>query len=244
MNLKEPVVTDETDSFGNAIVDYRGGSEIHFGDPLLASKAKDKNDLRYIKLHDDLFWAATCRGFAFGSLDNDYRVPDLGTEFISKGDMKGVFDSVVNGIQMPPAIFDDYVEALFVSAGVDSLPYIAGKGFNVNCADEFPSLFFMFDSTWLEVQAIHYVRDISYEQDRSQCMMILQQGEAPFLVMGTPAYLDYYVVHDDEAGKIGFVAQKGSEKKGPFAAGDKPWINLTDAAKRAEILDTKTEEEK
>ena len=62
--------------------------------------------------------------------------------------------------------------------------------------------------------------------------------------MGVPIYLDYYVVHDDENGKIGFVGQKGSQKKGPYAAGSKPWINLTDASNRAEIEDTRTEEEK
>ena len=88
------------------------------------------------------------------------------------------------------------------------------------------------------------MRDVSYEQDGSYCLMLLQQGEAPFLVMGAPVFYDYYVVHDDEAGKLGFVPQIGSEKKGPFAAGDKPWIKLTDAAKREEILDTKTEEQK
>ena len=121
MHLTGPVSTTITDPTTNGLITTRNhyGSEIHFGDPLLARKASNASDLRNIKLHDDLFWAATCRGFAFGSLDNDYRVPDLGTEFISKGDMKGVFDSVVNGIQMPPAIFDDYVEALFVSAGYD-----------------------------------------------------------------------------------------------------------------------------
>ena len=88
------------------------------------------------------------------------------------------------------------------------------------------------------------MRDISDMLDGSQCLMILQQGEAPFLVMGEPVYLDYYVVHDDEAGKMGFAPQKGSEKKGPYKAGDKPFINLIDAAKRAEILESKTEEEK
>ena len=121
LHLTGPTSLTITDPTTNGLITSVNhyGSEIHFGDPLLSRKAADANDLRNIKLHDDLFWAATCRGFAFGSLDNDYRVPDLGTEFISKGDMKGVFDSVVNGIQMPPAIFDDYVEALFVSAGYD-----------------------------------------------------------------------------------------------------------------------------
>ena len=85
------------------------------------------------------------------------------------------------------------------------------------------------------------MREIS--EGSSLCMMTLLQGDEPFLVMGAPVYLDYYVIHDDTAGKIGFVASKGADKKGPYKAGDKPWINLTDAAKRAEILDTKTEED-
>ena len=87
------------------------------------------SEMRYIKLHDDLFWAATCRGFAFGSLDNDYRVPDLGTEYINKGDMKTIFDSASNTIQMPPTIFDEYLTALIVSVGSDvNEQYIEGQG--------------------------------------------------------------------------------------------------------------------
>ena len=73
--------------------------------------------------------------------------------------------------------------------------------------------------------------------------MLLEQGEAPFLIMGVPIYLDYYVVHDDDRDRIGFVAQKDSKKKGPFAAGDKPWINLVDAAKREEVENKLSDEE-
>ena len=140
---------------------------------MLASM-RDSSDLRYIKLHDDLFWAATCRGFAFGSLSNDYRIPDLKTEFISKGDMKTVFDSALNGIQMPPTIFDEYVEALQVHAGTDdAFPYVDGSGFFVGCNTYFPNLYFMLDNTWIEVEPKHYVRDVSELQDGSNCVMQL-----------------------------------------------------------------------
>ena len=135
---------------------------------------KNPDRLQYIKLHDDLFWAASCQGFAFGPLLNDYRVPDLGTEFISKGDMKSIFDTASNTIQMPPAIFDDYLEALIVTTdAVLNESYVDGQGVYVNCNAEFPSLFFMFDQTWLEVEPQHYVRDVSAEQDASECLLLL-----------------------------------------------------------------------
>ena len=67
-------------------------SYIHFGDPLISSM-KNADRLTYIKLHDDLFWSASCEGFAFGELHNDYRVPDLQTSFVRDGKMYSIFDS-------------------------------------------------------------------------------------------------------------------------------------------------------
>ena len=89
---------------------------INFGDPDVRVM-RNADDLRYIKLHDDLFWAASCRGFAFGSLDIDYRVPDLGSDYTGAGEMKAIFDSASSTIQMPIDLFDMYFEALIVSIG-------------------------------------------------------------------------------------------------------------------------------
>ena len=47
-------------------------------------------------------------------------------------------------------------------------------------------------------------------------MLSLTVGEQPFLIMGLPIYMDYFTVHDDIGGQIGFVPRKGSAKNGPF----------------------------
>jgi hypothetical protein len=78
-------------------------------------KVVDK--LMYIGLEDDLFWAASCQGFAFGPLLNDYKVPDLKTDYISKGHMYSVFDSASNTIQLPDIIFNHFVDALSIEVG-------------------------------------------------------------------------------------------------------------------------------
>lgn len=64
----------------------------------------------------------------------------------------------------------------------------------------------MFDKTWLTVDVDDYVIDVSEAQDRSQCYLLIAQGESPFLVMGLPLFVGYYTVHDDVNGKIGFAA--------------------------------------
>ena len=73
-------------------------------------------------------------------------------------------------------------------------------------------------------------------------MLLLQQGEAPFLIMGVPIYLDYYAVHDDNQDRIGFTSQNGGNKKGPYAAEGQPWMHLSDASRRGELENVKTAE--
>jgi len=43
---------------------------------------KNMQDLRYIDLEDNLFWATSCEGFAFGSVKNSFAIPNLLSQFI------------------------------------------------------------------------------------------------------------------------------------------------------------------
>ena len=67
-------------------------SLIHFGAPQTSSM-KTEDNLTYIKLQDDLFWSASCQGFAFNDLYNDYSIPDLQTTFVRDGKIYSIFDS-------------------------------------------------------------------------------------------------------------------------------------------------------
>ena len=45
-----------------------------------------------------------------------------------------------------------------------------------------------------------YLNDISRGQDFSVCRLALQPLDAPFNIIGSPIYSDYYVKHDWEDG--------------------------------------------
>ena len=136
---------------------------IYFGEPL-TKKMKKPESIHYIKLQDDLFWAASCQGFAFGPLLNDYRVPDFNSDFINNGEMYSIFDSGSNTIQMPENIFEPFLNALLLEVGQGvSDRYVDGQGVYVPCNRAYPDLHFLFDRTWLQVDPEDYVKDISAE---------------------------------------------------------------------------------
>jgi len=121
---------------------------------------KKADSIPYIALHDDLFWAASCQGFAFNELRNDYRVPDLQTTYIRNGEVYSIFDSGSVSIQIPDPLFETFVKHLFAEAGHDD--YTISRGNILTpCYDTFPTLHFMFDKVWLTVDVNDYVVDYS-----------------------------------------------------------------------------------
>ena len=97
-------------------------SYVQFGAPD-TSQMKNENNLVYIELQDDLFWSASCQGFAFGELSNDYKVPDLQTSFVRDGRIYSTFDSGSAQIQMPDPLFEPFVRQIFEKAGVSADDY-------------------------------------------------------------------------------------------------------------------------
>ena len=79
-----------------------------------------------------------------------------------------------------------------------------------------------------------YVRDISDEENGSQCLLLIVKGQTPFLVMGLPLYKGYYTVHDDANSRLGFVPHVGSTKNGPYYAASFPTIDLRSAERRTD----------
>ena len=61
-----------------------------------------------------------------------------------------------------------------------------------------------------------YVVDVSESKDRSLCLLLLAESETPFLVMGLPLFVNYYTVHEDVSGRIGFAPHSTSTKNGPY----------------------------
>jgi len=151
-------------------------------------------------------------------MSNSFGAPaDVSTEFIKNRKAYTVFDSGVSNILLPSEIFRPYLDEWMKSLEKKTLVFESeGLIFAEPCPEKAPTLFFMFDKTWLSVLPDDYLLDASPELDGTICQLLLRKGDYPFLVMGLPLYNGYYTVHDDKEGKMGFVPHKYSAKKGPF----------------------------
>lgn len=146
---------------------------------------------------DNLFWATTGQGFAFGDLSNSYTVPDLQTSYIKDGEVYTIFDSASPSIQVPDPLFDPFIREILILAGITS--YDTSNGLLLSkCSDKMPDLHFMFERRWLTVQPRDYV--VKVDKEGTECMILLERGEAPFVILGLPLYVGYYSVHDDRGG--------------------------------------------
>ena len=108
-------------------------------------------DLIFIGLQEDLFWASNCEGIAFGSLSNNYRWRDEGTAYMQDHKVYSIFDSGASQIEFPETIFEEYIHHVFRETGGGQYSIIDGQVVS-ECYDSFPALHFMFDKTWLSVE--------------------------------------------------------------------------------------------
>lgn len=91
--------------------------------------------------------------------------------------------------------------------------YELAQGYVISkCYDDFPVVSFLFEDKWLQVYPDEYVVDISETQDRSMCVLLMSEGDHPFIIMGLPIYMNYYTVHDDDNNRIGFAPHSTSSK--------------------------------
>ena len=119
---------------------------------------------------------------------------------------------------------------------------IQSQGIVSECYDNFPELHFMFDKLWVTVYPSDYVVDISDSQDRSLCQVKIEQGARPFAVMGVPLLMNYYTIHDDVNGQLGFTPHTDSNKSQP-QWGSIPSKQLGDAQTQADFAAIKEENE-
>ena len=87
---------------------------------------------------------------------------------------------------------------------------IRGDKVYTECDADYPNLWFMFESKWLEVSAKDYIQSIN--GDSELCRLSIQSIDLPFNILGMPLLVDYYSVHDPVSGTISFAPHSASEK--------------------------------
>ena len=201
-----------TNAFSFYMAPYGNRSWIDFGEPKIESM-RDSEDVAFIELNEDFFWSANCGGFALNGIENGYRWGSRKNagKTVSSGAVYSIFDTGASAIIFPKEYFKNFLKKLY--SEIDGDEYEVASGYVVTkCYEDFPTIQFLLGSKWVTIDADEYVVDISDNQDRSICVLLLSQGDADFFVMGLPLFMDYYTVHDDTNGQIGFVPHSTSTK--------------------------------
>ena len=82
------------------------------------------------------------------------------------------------------------------------------------CNANFPDLYFSIEDNFLEIPADDYIVDISAAQDKTLCNLRIRSIDAPFNIMGLPAFEGYYVTHamGADGDSMTFVPHKDSSR--------------------------------
>lgn len=78
------------------------------------------------------------------------------------------------------------------------------------CDAEYPTLWFMFDQRWLEVDPKDYLQQA--DEFGNTCILFVLPVNLPMNILGMPLLVDYYSIHDPQTGTIGIAPHNASNK--------------------------------
>ena len=191
---------------------YGASSRIDFG-PINNSSIKQGSQIEWIDVNEDFFWSVDCSGFAIGSTVNSWQWSSIegAEETISRGAAYSIFDTGSSAIMLPEEYFSSFLDLIYTDMADNE--HEEANGYVISqCYDDFPELHFLLSDKWVTVKPEDYVVDVSEAKDRSLCVLLLSPSSQPFLVLGMPLYMNYYVVHDDQSNRIGFAPHIDSPK--------------------------------
>lgn len=191
-------------------------SFVDFGSPSL-SYIRDIEELTYINLLDDFFWSQFNQGIGIGSTSEEdvfaYNSVEQHSHYaktIKNHSVYTIMDTGSNAIYFSALYYEVFIRKIFAYVQGQAWKMIDGI-INTECYD-FPPLYFMFDNKWVKVSASDYVVDFSKAQDRSLCILMIFPQNSAFHVFGLPLFMDYYTIHEMDAGRIGFAPHNASDK--------------------------------
>ena len=145
-----------------------------------------------------------------------------------------IFDTAASEIYISILWYESLVEKLFEKA---TTTYETKNGATyASCTANYPNLYFMLDGYWLQIPPVDYLVDISEAQDGQVCRIRIRPIDAPFNIMGMPAYLGYYVTHNWSEGYMEFSPHLDSERA-PLREGFVPTKKLALTYKRTNVKD-------
>ena len=119
----------------------------------------------YMGVYDDYFWSLNNQGIRIGEDDAfafTYSKHEYG-QFEGGRDLYTVFDTGSPDIYLSILWFEAFVEQLYGYAGIE---YTFSQGYSFStCEGNFPNLYFMFDTRWLQVPKEDYLAELPTFED-------------------------------------------------------------------------------
>ena len=100
-----------------------------------------------------------------------------------------ILDTASSDILISSLWFDSFAEKLFGHVGKD-FEYNDGRVYS-SCAVSYPNIYFMINGFWLQIQPEDYVVKLT----DILCTFKIRPFDAPFNILGMPAFMGYYVTH-------------------------------------------------
>ena len=135
----------------------------------------------------------------FGKSDsNAWTFHDMALGSEINGGLYTIWDTAASDIYLSVLWYESYVEKLFGSMGVD---YSIEDGVTkASCGANYPDIYFLHNGYWQQIKPVDYVR----EEAGDVCSLRIKPIDAPFNIMGMPAYIGYYIQHNWGAGVMKF----------------------------------------
>ena len=132
------------------------------GEPDLTNVRKDATATEVQMLKEDFFWAGYCQGVAIGNPSdamNTYRwgpLEDAKTEV--DGSLYSILDTGSSSLMIGQMYYDSLIRNIMERAG-SGVAWQYQRDYRVltQCDADLPSIYFMFDSKWLEVSPRDYL---------------------------------------------------------------------------------------
>ena len=186
------------------------------------------NALRYIEANPvDYFWSGFNQGVSFGATPNATNsfkygsFADFTSDVLEDESAYTIFDTSLPYIAIANQHFDSFLAKLFEQVGgydyniTDGVDVLTNGILMTRCSYEFPTIQFLFNDVWLQMNKEDYFYDSSEAQDGSVCMLRIMANSENFNIFGTPLMQGYYVVFDADNHRIGFGPSSNSDKPTP-----------------------------
>ena len=178
-------------------------SEFDFSWIDLGEPRYDQVNTHATRLHtfNDTFWSVPNQGVRFGENDeNDaytYSRADEQEQVVWLRDgVYTIFDTAAPDIYISILWYEAFLDKLFRKANISAYETRNGTTYASCIATGYPNVYFMLDSHWMQIAPAEYLVDTSAAQDGKECRLKFRPIDAPFNVMGMPAYLNFYVIHN------------------------------------------------